>query len=107
MLVKVGELTFGWGADVRFLPENKDAYGPKSLGPDEEIALAAAIRQAGWVPSWRVKPSERVVFFCDGNAKWRQSVTTKASGGQTLQVVEAPATPPAAPKKGPKKGPKK
>lgn len=92
MLVTVGALTFGWGADVRSLPENKDAYGAFVMSPDVEKELVREIELAGWKPSWKVQPTERVVFLCDPKAKppWRQSVTTKSLRGQTLQVVEVP-----------------
>lgn len=89
MLLKVGSLTFGWGAEVRDLPENKDAYGPRVLSHEEEIALAVALGKAGWLPSWRVKPRERVVFLCEPG-KWRQTITSKSSPGQTLEVLEEP-----------------
>lgn len=92
MIVKVGSLTFGWGADVRDLPENKDAYGAFVMSPEVEKGLVREIELAGWKPSWKSKPDERVVFLCDPKAKtpWRQSVTTKALRGQTMQVVEVP-----------------
>lgn len=102
MLLKVGDLTFGWGADVRALPENSHAYGPKVLTEEQELALAAALKKARWKPSWRTNPQERVVFLTDPKAKeWRQSVTTKAMRGQTLEVVEVPDE--EAPKKAAKK----
>ena len=92
MLVKVGKLTFGWGAEVRDLGENKEAYGAFVMPPEVEKALAREIELAGWAPSWRVNPTERVVFLCDPKAKapWRQSITTRHSKGQTMQVVEVP-----------------
>jgi len=87
MIVKAGDLTFGWGADVRSLPEN-DAYGTYVMSPETETALAQAIKKAGWAPSWRTKPTERVVYLCNPVAKWRQPVSTKSTKGQSLQVVE-------------------
>jgi len=93
MLIQVGDKTFGWGADVRSLPENADAYGAYVLTPEEELALAEAIKSAGWVPSWRVSPVARVVFLCELEREdpWRRSIVTKATRGQTLQVVEREA----------------
>lgn len=89
MIVKVGDLTFGWGADARSLPEN-DAYGTFVMSPETEKALAHELALAGWVPSWRMTPTERVVYLCDPGGKWRQPVSTKAMKGQSLQVVEVP-----------------
>jgi hypothetical protein len=88
MIVKVGDLTFGWGAEVRSLPEN-DAYGTYVMSPETEKALAAAVVAAGWTPSWRTQPTERVVYLCNQNAKWRQPISVKGLKGQSLQVVEA------------------
>jgi hypothetical protein len=92
MIVKVGSLTFGWGAEVRSLPDNKDAYGAFVMSREVEKDLVRAIELAGWKPSWRVQPTERVVFLCDPKAKepWRQSVTASMMKGQTMQVVEVP-----------------
>jgi len=93
MIVKAGGRTFGWGADVRALPENKDAYGAFVMPKELEAALAQAIRKAGWEPSWRVHPTERVVYLCDPEAKqpWRQTIRTATMRGQFIQVVEAKA----------------
>lgn len=89
MIVKVGDLTFGWGADVRSMPEN-DAYGTFVMPPEVEKGLAEAIIDAGWLPSWRREATERVVYRCDTVACWRQAISTKSAKGQSLQVVEAP-----------------
>jgi hypothetical protein len=104
MLITVDGKTFGWGADVRTLPENKDAYGPFVMGAKLELELGEAIRKEGWLPSWRLKPTERVVFLCNPTAAspWRQTLTSATSRGQFLQVVEAPAPPPAGKKGKPK-----
>lgn len=92
MIVKVDDLTFGWGADARSLPENPDAYGAYTMSPETEKALARQIELAGWRPSWRREPTERVVYRISdgGGASWRQAVTTPSMKGQTLQVVEVP-----------------
>lgn len=92
MLVKVGDLTFGWGADARSLPEN-DAYGVYWMSPETEKALAKAIGDAGWVPSWRAQPTERVVYLCNPVAKWRQPISARGLKGQSLQVVQSAALP--------------
>lgn len=88
MLIEVDGRTYGWGADVRDLPENSDAYGPHIMDLKEQTALGKAIVAAGWVPQWKLKPHARVVFLCDPKAKWRQSLTTRDMVGQTLQVTE-------------------
>jgi hypothetical protein len=92
VIVKVGDLTFGWGAEVRDLPENSESYGSRLLSAEEEGALAAAIKEAGWKPSWKAQPTERVVFLTgvtpDG-ARWRSRIVTQATRGQYMQVVEA------------------
>jgi hypothetical protein len=88
VVIKVGNQTFGWGADVRDLPENRDAYGPHHLTLEEQEALAVAIRAAGAEPSWRARPTEKVVFLCDEKKTWRQSLVSGRERGLTLQVKE-------------------
>jgi len=90
MLIEVGDRTYGWGADVRDLPNNAEAYGAKLLTNDDMVSLSKAIRGAGWVPAWKRLPSERVVFLCDPG-KWRQAITAFGMDGQFYQVVEVGA----------------
>jgi hypothetical protein len=90
MLVKVGDRTYGWGAEVRDLPNNAEAYGAKLLSEADMGALSKAIRAAGWLASWKRLPSERVVFLCEPG-KWRQAVTAFGMDGQYYQVKEEPA----------------
>lgn len=96
MLLKVDGKTYGWGKEVRDLPENKDAYGPHILTADEEVALAKALKVAKWTPSWRQQPTERVVFLCEPGA-WRQTLASKGAPGQQMQVVEGVAPEPVVP----------
>jgi hypothetical protein len=87
MLVKVGDRTYGWGAEVRELPNNAEAYGAKLLSDSDMLGLSKAIREAGWQPAWRRQPSERIVFLCEPG-KWRQAITAFGMDGQTYQVRE-------------------
>lgn len=90
MLVKVGDRTYGWGAEVRDLPNNSEAYGSKLLSEGEMLELSRAIRGSGWTPCWRWAVSDRVVFLCEPE-KWRQSITAANMAGQFYQVREEPA----------------
>jgi hypothetical protein len=90
MLVKVGDRTYGWGSEIRDLPNNAEAYGAKLLTDDDMLSLSKAIREAGWVPAWKRLPSERVVFLCDPG-KWRQAITAFGMDGQFYQVTEVAA----------------
>lgn len=94
MIVTVGDRTYGWGAEVRDLPNNAAAYGEKHIAEPELAALAKAIRALGWEPFWKRTSEERVVFLCEPG-KWRQGITGTGMAGQKLQVKERPV--PAAP----------
>ncbi len=89
MIVKVGDKTYGWGADARDLPKNDDAYGAKLLTVTEELLLGEAIVKAGWKPFWKRSVEDRVVFLVKPKV-WRQAITAPQMTGQTLQVKELP-----------------
>ncbi len=91
MIVKVGDRTYGWGADARDLPKNDDAYGAKMLTAGEAALLGQAIKAAGWKPFWKRAVEDRVVFLI--SEKWRQAITARDMQGQTLQVKELPKEP--------------
>lgn len=84
--VEVNGEKFGWGGDVRDLPTDSGAYGPRILKQSEAKALCDAILETGeWVPFSKTRLEERQVFlFKDG--EWRRPLHLVAHPGQILQV---------------------
>ena len=89
MIVQVGDNTYGWGADVKALPNDPGAYGAKVIDQGEAEMLFKACEAEGWELFSKVDLEERQVFLVAPKA-WRRPISVKLMKGQILQVREMP-----------------